>query len=87
MSESSLLCSSTVSTDTILVRAKSDDNLGVNDLNKSTVYFTTIVSHVLQILQETKKLFRTVKVSIPTANFIPAGVEELAGYGCHVYFS
>ena len=34
MSESSLLCSSTVSTDTILVRAKSDDNLGVNDLNK-----------------------------------------------------
>jgi len=34
VSESSLLCSSTVSTDTILVRAKSDDNLGVNDLNK-----------------------------------------------------
>jgi len=34
VSESSLLCSSIVSTDTILVRAKSDDNLGVNDLNK-----------------------------------------------------
>jgi len=53
----------------------------------STVYFTTIVSHVLQILQETKKLFRTVQVNIPTANFISTSVEELAGYGCHVYFS
>jgi len=31
------------------------------------VYFTTIVFHALQILQKTKKLFRTVKVNTPTA--------------------
>jgi len=52
------------------------------------VYFTTIVSRVSQILQETKKKpFTKVKAHISTINFISASAENFGETACDIYFT